>query len=97
MSCHIYTRDFTNIFSVFLQDQVEKMKAINAHLCSRVNRHEDKLLNITDELNKTWTFVSTLKQQHRQLHESEQILRAELTEKRHILGIVSHKIIKCHQ
>ena len=52
----------------------------------RVNKHEDKLLNITDELNKTWTFVSTLKHQHRQLHESEQILRAELTEKRHILA-----------
>ena len=69
-----------------LIDQVEKMKAINAHLCTRVNKHEDKLLNITDELNKTWTFVSTLKQQHRQLHESEQILRAELTEKRHLLA-----------
>ena len=48
-----------------LIDQVEKMKAINAHLCSRVNSHETKLFNITDELNKTWTFVSTLKQQHR--------------------------------
>jgi hypothetical protein len=69
-----------------LQDQVEKMKAINTHLNSRVNKHENKLLNITDELNKTWTFVSTLKEQHRELHESEQILRAELTEKRHILA-----------
>ena len=48
--------------------------------------HEEKLYNITDELNKTWTFVSTLKAQHRQLHESEQILRAELTEKRHLLA-----------
>lgn len=69
-----------------LEDQVEKMKAINAHLCSRVNRHEEKLFNITDELNKTWTFVSTLKQQHRKLHESEQILRAELSEKRQLLA-----------
>ena len=69
-----------------LEDQVEKMKAINSHLCSRVNRHEEKLFNITDELNKTWTFVSTLKQQHRQLHESEQILRAELSEKRQLLA-----------
>merc|ERR1712157_543249 len=47
---------------------------------------EDKLLNITDELNKTWTYVSTLKHQHRQLHTSEQILRAELTEKRQLLA-----------
>ena len=44
------------------------------------------MFNITDELNKTWSFVSTLKQQHRQLHESEQILRAELSEKRKILA-----------
>ncbi len=69
-----------------LEDQLEKMKAINDHLHTRVNSHEEKLYNITDELNKTWTFVSTLKQQHRQLHESEQILRAELTEKRHLLA-----------
>ena len=69
-----------------LQDQVEKMKAINEHLCSRVNRHEEKLFNITDELNKTWNFVSTLKLQHRKLHESEQILRAELSEKRQLLA-----------
>ncbi len=48
-----------------LIDQVEKMKTINAQLCSRVSSHEDKLFNITDELNKTWTFVSTMKQQHK--------------------------------
>ena len=69
-----------------LTEQVEKMKAINVHLSTRVNSHEEKLFNITDELNKTWSFVSTLKQQHRQLHESEQILRAELSEKRKILA-----------
>jgi hypothetical protein len=69
-----------------LEDQVEKMKAINAHLCTRVNRHEAKLYNITDELTKTWTFVSTLKQQHRHLRESEQILRAELSEKGQLLA-----------
>ena len=69
-----------------LTEQVEKMKAINVHLSTRVNSHEEKLFNITDELNKTWSFVSTLKQQHRQLHESEQILRAELSEKRQLLA-----------
>merc|ERR1719340_334986 len=62
------------------------MKAINVHLNTRVNSHEEKLFNISDELNKTWSFVSTLKQQHRQLHESEQILRAELSEKRQLLA-----------
>jgi hypothetical protein len=75
-----------------LEDQVEKMKAINTHLCSRVNRHEAKLYNITDEMNKTWNFVSTLKQQHRQLHESEQILRAELSEKRQILAKIREEL-----
>ena len=57
-----------------LTEQVEKMKAINVHLNTRVNSHEEKLFNISDELNKTWSFVSTLKQQHRQLHESEQVI-----------------------
>ena len=66
--------------------QVEKMKAVNTRLCSRVNLHEEKLFNITDELNKTWTYVSTLKYQHKQLHTSEQILRAELIEKRQLLA-----------
>ena len=69
-----------------LEDQVEKMKAINTHLCSRVNLHEEKLFNVTDELNKTWSYVSTLKLQHKQLHTSEQVLRAELTEKRQLLS-----------
>ena len=40
---------------------------------SRVNMHEAKLYNITDELNKTWNYVSTLKLQHKQLHTSEQV------------------------
>ena len=69
-----------------LEDQVEKMKAVNTHLCSRVNRHEEKLFSITDELNKTWCYVSTLKLQHKELHTSEEVLRAELTEKRQLLA-----------
>ena len=56
--------------------QVEKMKSVNNRLCSRVNLHEEKLFNITDELNKTWTYVSTLKHQHRQLHTSEQVIHS---------------------
>ena len=38
-----------------LEDQVEKMKFVNEVLSSKVNTHEAKLWNITDELNKTWT------------------------------------------
>eukprot|EP00096_Caligus_rogercresseyi_P012754 TRINITY_DN5448_c0_g1_i1.p1 TRINITY_DN5448_c0_g1~~TRINITY_DN5448_c0_g1_i1.p1 ORF type:complete len:827 (+),score=262.95 TRINITY_DN5448_c0_g1_i1:75-2555(+) len=68
-----------------LEDEVEKMKNINAHLANKVNLHEAKLFNITDELNKTWNYVSTLKSQHSQLHTSELILRAELAEKRNLL------------
>ena len=69
-----------------LEDQVEKMKAVNSHLCSRVNVHEEKLFSITDELNKTWSYVSTLKLQHKEIHTSEEVLRAELTEKRQLLA-----------
>ena len=69
-----------------LEDQVEKMKTINQHLCAKVDTHEAKLWNITDELNKTWNYVSTLKLQHRKLHTNEQILRAELNEKRQLLA-----------
>ena len=69
-----------------LEDQVEKMKFVNEVLSSKVNTHEAKLWNITDELNKTWTYVSTLKVQHQALHTNEQILRAELNEKRQILA-----------
>ena len=69
-----------------LEDQLEKMKNINMNLSSKVNIHEAKLYNITDELNKTWNYVSTLKLQHRKLHTNEQILRAELVEKRLILA-----------
>ena len=69
-----------------LEDQVEKMKFVNEVLSSKVNTHEAKLWNITDELNQTWTYVSTLKLQHQKLHTNEQILRAELNEKRQILA-----------
>uniref|UniRef100_A0A0K2T4V6 Uncharacterized protein n=1 Tax=Lepeophtheirus salmonis TaxID=72036 RepID=A0A0K2T4V6_LEPSM len=69
-----------------LEDEVEKMKKINAHLANKVNLHEAKLFNITDELNKTWNYVSNLKTQHSQLHTSELILRAELAEKRNLLA-----------
>jgi len=68
-----------------LQDQVTKMKNINEHLCSQVNIHEEKLCGITDELNSTWFYVSKIKEQHKKLHSAEQILRAELAEKRTVL------------
>jgi len=68
-----------------LQDQLVKMKTINEHLCSQVNIHEEKLCGITDELNNTWFYVSKIKEQHKKLHSAEQILRAELAEKRQVL------------
>jgi len=68
-----------------LQEQVVKMKTINEHLCSQVNIHEEKLCGITDELNNTWFYVSKIKEQHKKLHSAEQILRAELAEKRQVL------------
>ncbi len=69
-----------------LEEQLSKMKHINLHFCSQVNIHEEKLCNITDELNNTWFYVSKIKEQHRKLHSSEQILRAELAEKRILLS-----------
>merc|ERR1719187_1856445 len=68
-----------------LQEQLVKMKTINEHLCSQVNIHEEKLCGITDELNNTWFYVSKIKEQHKKLHSAEQILRAELAEKRQVL------------
>merc|ERR1712088_104616 len=62
-----------------------KTKTINEHLCSQVNIHEEKLCGITDELNNTWFYVSKIKEQHKKLHSAEQILRAELAEKRQVL------------
>lgn len=68
-----------------LEGQLSKMKNVYKHLCSQVNIHEEKLCNITDELNSTWFYVSKIKEQHKKLHSSEQILRAELAEKRQLL------------
>jgi len=75
-----------------LEDQLDKMKSINDHLCSQVNVHERKLCNITDELNSTWFYVSKIKEQHKMLHNSEQILRAELSEKRQLLTKLRHEL-----
>jgi hypothetical protein len=69
-----------------LEEQLTKMKNINQHLCSQVNLHEEKLWSITDELNSTWFYVSKIKEQHKKLHSAEQILRAELAEKRLLLN-----------
>jgi len=68
-----------------LEDNVTKLRIVNDHLCSQMNIHEEKLCGITDELNNTWFYVSKIKEQHKKLHSSEQILRAELAEKRQLL------------
>ena len=68
-----------------LEEQMGKMKHINDTLCKQVNIHEEKLCGITDELNNTWFYVSKIKEQHKKMHSAEQILRAELAEKRQLL------------
>ena len=68
-----------------LEEQMSKMKHINETLCKQVNIHEEKLCGITDELNNTWFYVSKIKEQHKKMHSAEQILRAELAEKRQLL------------
>ena len=68
-----------------LEEQMSKMKHINDTLCKQVNIHEEKLCGITDELNSTWFYVSKIKEQHKKMHSAEQILRAELAEKRVLL------------
>ena len=68
-----------------LEEQMSKMKTINETLCKQVNIHEEKLCGITDELNNTWFYVSKIKEQHKKMHSAEQILRAELAEKRQLL------------
>ncbi len=54
------------------------MNAVNLQLAEKVNAHEAKLFNVTDELNKTWNYVSTIKLQHRKLHTSEQVGEKEV-------------------
>ncbi len=49
------------------------MNTVNSQLVQKVNAHEAKLFNVTDELNKTWNYVSTIKLQHKKLHTSEQV------------------------
>jgi len=75
-----------------LEEQMTKMKHINETLCSQVNLHEEKLCGITDELNNTWFYVSKIKEQHKKLHSSEQILRAELAEKRQLLKNIRREL-----
>lgn len=69
-----------------LEEQLDQMKNINEHLCTHVNNHEQKLCNITEELNNTWFYVDKIKEQTKMLHNSETILRAELAEKRELLS-----------
>merc|ERR1711915_23439 len=54
--------------------------------------HEEKLCDITDELNNTWFYVSKIKEQHKKLYSSEQILRAELAEKRKLLNNIRKEL-----
>jgi len=75
-----------------LQEQMKKMKHMNNILCSQVNLHEEKLCDITDELNNTWFYVSKIKEQHKKLYSSEQILRAELAEKRKLLNNIRKEL-----
>eukprot|EP00090_Calanus_glacialis_P033153 TRINITY_DN5499_c0_g1_i8.p1 TRINITY_DN5499_c0_g1~~TRINITY_DN5499_c0_g1_i8.p1 ORF type:complete len:847 (-),score=245.01 TRINITY_DN5499_c0_g1_i8:95-2368(-) len=73
-------------------EQMAKMKHMNNILCSQVNLHEEKLCGITDELNNTWFYVSRIKEQHKKLHSSENILRAELAEKRKLLNNIRKEL-----
>eukprot|EP00091_Calanus_sinicus_P000092 TRINITY_DN10016_c0_g1_i1.p1 TRINITY_DN10016_c0_g1~~TRINITY_DN10016_c0_g1_i1.p1 ORF type:complete len:418 (-),score=120.58 TRINITY_DN10016_c0_g1_i1:414-1667(-) len=73
-------------------EQMAKMKHMNDILCSQVNLHEEKLCDITDELNNTWFYVSRIKEQHKKLHSSEQILRAELAEKGKLLNNIRKEL-----
>merc|ERR1719312_1960041 len=75
-----------------LEEQMQKMKHMNNILCSQVNLHEEKLCDITDELNNTWFYVSKIKEQQKKLHSSEQILRAELAEKRKLLNNIRKEL-----
>merc|ERR1712106_141278 len=75
-----------------MEEQMQKMKHMNDILCSQVNLHEEKLCDITDELNNTWFYVSRIKEQHKKLHSAEQILRAELAEKRKLLNNIRKEL-----
>lgn len=46
-----------------------------AFLKIKVDKQEHRLYRVTMEVNKTWSLVSKLKQQHKRLYNSEAVLR----------------------
>ncbi|CAL8142297.1 unnamed protein product [Orchesella dallaii] len=75
-----------------LQKEIDTLKSLNTKLESKVDKQEHRLYRVTMELNKTWSLVSKLKQQHKRLYNSEAVLRYELQEKRTLLEKLKNEL-----
>ncbi|XP_050420527.1 myosin-J heavy chain [Adelges cooleyi] len=80
-----------------LVKDIGRLKTLNDHLESRLDHQQQRLADVTTELNKAWNAVSKLNDQHRKLHTHEQILRYELQHKRNVLTELKKELEYCKE
>ncbi|KAL1129158.1 hypothetical protein AAG570_013689, partial [Ranatra chinensis] len=80
-----------------LVKEVGRLKTLNGHLEERLEQQEDRLSTVTSELHKTWSVVGALREQHKQLHTQEKILRFELKHKREMLTELKKELEICRE
>lgn len=80
-----------------LVKEVGRLKTLNGHLETRMHCQERRLSTVSTELKKTWSVVSKLRAQHKQLHNHEKILRYELQHKRQMLTELKQELEHCRE
>uniref|UniRef100_A0A1B6DFJ3 Uncharacterized protein n=1 Tax=Clastoptera arizonana TaxID=38151 RepID=A0A1B6DFJ3_9HEMI len=80
-----------------LVKEVGRLKTLNGHLETRMHSQERRLSIVSTELKKTWSVVSKLRAQHKQLHNHEKILRYELQHKRQMLTELKQELEHCRE
>ncbi|XP_046385028.1 uncharacterized protein LOC124155332 isoform X2 [Ischnura elegans] len=80
-----------------LQSELGRIRDLNGRLESKLKQQERRLATVKVELKRTWSLVSKMRAQHRQLHSSEQVLRYELQQKRKLLGELKHELEYCRE
>ncbi|CAG9788147.1 unnamed protein product [Diatraea saccharalis] len=77
--------------------EVNRMKQLNSHLETRLEKQERRLCLVTTELSKTWHVVGRLRRHHHQLHTHEKILKYELQQKRKLLNELKEELEYCRE
>lgn len=80
-----------------LQKELGRLKDLNGRLEKQLSSQESRLSLVSSELHKTWAVVARMKQQHRQLHTHEKILRYELQHKRKMLNELKQELEYCRE